>query len=150
MTLDGLAVLYALLATGIGFAVLVYSSRYLPLHLEHEGRPESDGVGFYFFILLFMGSMVGLAMAQDLILVFVFWDLAAIASYYLIGFDRHDPDAGGEQRHQRRGTGVTAVFLLIGALRLRTDHGTFSVPELARVDESGRRPTRERGTGSRP
>jgi multicomponent Na+:H+ antiporter subunit A len=46
---DGLAVLYALLATEIGFAVLVYSSRYLPLHLEHEGRPESDDAGFYFF-----------------------------------------------------------------------------------------------------
>ena len=43
LALDGLAALYALLATGIGFAVLLYSSRYLPLHLEHQGRPESDG-----------------------------------------------------------------------------------------------------------
>src|SRR3712207_9029418 len=75
--------LYALLATGIACAVLVYSMRYLPLHLEHEGRPEADGVRFYFFVLLFMGSMVGLAMAQDLILIFVFWDLTTIASYYL-------------------------------------------------------------------
>ena len=87
------AALYALLATGIGFAVLVYSSRYLPLHLEHEGRPPSDGTAFYFFLLLFMGSMVGLAMAQDLILVFVFWDLTAIASYLLIGFDRQHREA---------------------------------------------------------
>ncbi|HSK98786.1 MAG TPA: oxidoreductase, partial [Rubrobacteraceae bacterium] len=82
--LDGLAVLYSLLATGIGFLVVVYASRYIPLHLHHEHRPESDAVSFYFFILMFMGSMVGLAMAQDLILVFVFWDLTAIASYYLI------------------------------------------------------------------
>jgi multicomponent Na+:H+ antiporter subunit A len=91
VALDGLAALYALLATGIGFLVLLYSSRYLPLHLEHEGRPGSEGVNFYFFILLFMGAMVGLAMAHDLILLFVFWDLTAIASYYLIGFDRHRP-----------------------------------------------------------
>src|SRR5262245_3215392 len=38
-TLDGLAVLYALLATGVGLAVVVYSARYLPLHLEHQHRP---------------------------------------------------------------------------------------------------------------
>src|SRR3712207_9582050 len=62
LSLDGFGALHALLATGIGFAVLLYSSRYLPLHLEHEGRPESDAVRFYYFVLLFMGSMVGLAM----------------------------------------------------------------------------------------
>jgi len=134
---DGLAALYALLATGIGFAVLVYSSRYLPLHLEHEGRPESDATAFYFFMLLFMGSMVGLAMAQDLILLFIFWDLTAIASYYLIGFDRHDPDARSSALMALLVTGVTAVLLLIGAVMLRAAHGTFSLPELARVVEPG-------------
>jgi multicomponent Na+:H+ antiporter subunit A len=118
VTLDGLAALYALLATGIGFAVLVYSSRYLPLHLEHEGRPRSDAVRFYFFVLLFMGSMVGLAMAQDLILVFVFWDLTAIASYYLIGFDRHKEESRASALMALLVTGITAVLLLIGALFL--------------------------------
>src|SRR4028118_1852638 len=131
LELDGLAALYALLATGIGFLVLVYSSPYLPLHLEHEERPASEGVGFYFFILLFMGSMVGLAMAQDLILIFVFWDLTAIASYYLIGFDRHDADSRASALMALLVTGVTAVLLLIGALLLYAAHGTFSVPELA-------------------
>ena len=131
LELDGLAALYALLATGIGFVVLVYSSRYLPLHLEHEERPASEGVGFYFFILLFMGSMVGLAMAQDLVLIFVFWDLTAIASYYLIGFDRHDADSRASALMALLVTGITAVLLLIGALLLYAAHGTFSVPELA-------------------
>jgi len=137
VTLDGLAVLYALLATGIGFAVLVYSSRYLPLHLEHQGRPESDGGSFYFFILLFMGSMVGLAMAQDLILLFVFWDLTAIASYYLIGFDRHEEDSRASALMALLVTGVTAVLLLIGALMFYAAHGTFSIPELVRLTEPG-------------
>ncbi|MDQ3317710.1 MAG: DUF4040 domain-containing protein [Actinomycetota bacterium] len=137
LELDGLAALYALLATGIGFAVLVYSSRYLPLHLEHQDRSASDGVGFYFFILLFMGSMVGLAMAQDLILIFVFWDLTAIASYYLIGFDSHDPDSRASALMALIVTGVTAVLLLIGAVMLYAAHGTFSVPELAEKVEPG-------------
>ena len=137
LELDGLAALYALLATGVGLAVLVYSSRYLPLHLEHQGRPASDGTVFYFFILLFMGSMVGLAMAQDLILVFVFWDLTAIASYYLIGFDSHDPDSRASALMALLVTGVTAVLLLIGAVMLYAAHGTFSVPQLAERVEPG-------------
>jgi multicomponent Na+:H+ antiporter subunit A len=137
VTLDGLAALYALLATGIGFAVLVYSSRYLPLHLEHEERPRSDAVRFYFFVLLFMGSMVGLAMAQDLILVFVFWDLTAIASYYLIGFDRHKEESRASALMALLVTGITAVLLLIGALFLYAAYGTFSVPELAGRVEPG-------------
>lgn len=137
LSLDGLAALYALLATGIGFAVLVYSSRYLPLHLEHEGRPESDGVRFYFFILLFMGSMVGLAMAQDLILLFVFWDLTAIASYYLIGYDSHSLDSRASALMALLVTGITAVLLLIGSLFLYAAHGTVSIPELAREVEPG-------------
>src|SRR3712207_2146381 len=137
LSLDGLAALYALLATGIGFAVLLYSSRYLPLHLEHEGRPESEGVRFYFFVLLFMGSMVGLAMAQDLILLFVFWDLTAIASYFLIGFDRHKEESRASALMALLVTGITAVLLLIGALFLYAAHGTFSVPVLAGRVEPG-------------
>lgn len=137
VALDGLAALYTLLATGIGLAVLVYSWRYIPLHLEHEGRPHSDAVRFYFFVLLFMGSMVGLAMAQDLILLFVFWDLTAIASYYLIGYDSRDEDSRASALMALLVTGITAVLLLIGALLLYAAYGTFSIPELAQRVEPG-------------
>ncbi|HEY6675076.1 MAG TPA: proton-conducting transporter membrane subunit [Rubrobacteraceae bacterium] len=137
LSLDGLAALYALLATGVGFLVLVYSWRYIPLHLEHEGRSQVDAVRFYFFILLFMGSMVGLAMAQELIFLYVFWDLAAIASYYLIGYDRHSADSRSSALMALLVTGGTAVFLLIGAVVLYDEYGTFSVPQLARVVEPG-------------
>ena len=137
VALDGLAALYALLATGIGFAVLLYSSRYLPLHLEHEGRPESEAGRFYFFVLLFMGSMVGLAMAQDLILLFFFWDLTTIASYYLIGYDRHKIESRASALMALLVTGATAVLLLIGALLLYAAHGTFSIPDLSERVEPG-------------
>ncbi|WP_235401317.1 hydrogen gas-evolving membrane-bound hydrogenase subunit E [Rubrobacter aplysinae] len=141
LELDGLAALYSLLATGIGFAVFVYSWRYLPLHLEHEshaGKPEHEhGVRFFAFMALFMGSMVGLAMAQDLILVFLFWDLTAIASYFLIGFDRHKEDSRASALMALVVTGSTAVLLLVGALMLYGAHGTFSIPELARLTEPG-------------
>ena len=129
--------LYALLATGVGALVLVYSSSYLPLHLKHQERPAGDAVRFYFFVLLFMGAMVGLAMAQDLILLFVFWDLTAIASYYLIGFDRHSANARASALMALLITGISAVLLLIGAVFLGAAYGTFSVPELAAVAEPG-------------
>ncbi len=135
--LDGLAALYALLATGVGFLVLAYSSRYLPLHLEHGGRDPSEGNRFYGFMLLFMGSMVGLAMAQDLILIFVFWDLTAVASYYLIGYDRHDANSRASALMALLVTGVTAVLLLIGALMFYAAYRTYSVPELAGLVRPG-------------
>ena len=90
---DGLAVLYALLATGIGLLVFVYGAAYLPRHIAHEDRPASDARRFWPWMVLFMGAMVGLATAQDLVLLFVFFDLTAVASYFLIAFDRHRPEA---------------------------------------------------------
>src|ERR1051326_7677579 len=42
LSLDGLALLYILLATGIGFAVIVFAARYIPLHLEHKHRPATQ------------------------------------------------------------------------------------------------------------
>lgn len=80
-SLDGLGVLYGLLATGIGLIVLVYSLSYLPAHLAHQGRSRAEEPRFYALLVLFMVSMVGLATAEDLILIFVFWDLTAVASF---------------------------------------------------------------------
>jgi multicomponent Na+:H+ antiporter subunit A len=129
-TLDGLAALYALLATAIGTLVLLYSSAYLPLHLEHQGRPPEDAPRFYALILLFMGAMVGLVMAQDLLLLFIFWDLTAIASYYLIGYDRQQAAARSAALMALLVTGVSAVLLLIGLLLLQSLYGTFALPEV--------------------
>ena len=119
---DGLAVLYALLATGIGAAVFAYSGSYLPRG-PHELR-------FYGFLVLFMGSMVGLAAAQDLVALFVFWDLTAVSSYFLIGYDRDRAEARSAALLALVVTGVTAVLLLIGTLILYVEYGTFALPEL--------------------
>lgn len=137
--LDGLATLYALLATGIGLAIVVYASGYLPLHLAHQKRPATHGVRFYAFILLFMGSMVGLVLAQDLILIFLFWDLTAIASYFLIGYDRQTVESRTAALMAFLVTGISAVFLLIGAIILETEYGTFAISDLAGRVQPGTR-----------
>jgi len=135
--LDALGALYALLATGIGAAVFLYSGRYLRLHLAHQGRPARDERGFYAFMLLFTVSMVGLATAQDLMLLFVFWDLTAIASYFLIGFDRHEAASRSGALMALLVTGITAVLLLVGSVILFVAYGTFSLPEIIAAARPG-------------
>jgi len=130
LELDGLARLYALLATGVGLAVVIYASAYLPLHLSHGKRPPGEIIRFYGFLLLFMGSMVGLVMSQDFILLFVFWDLTAIASFFLIGYDREEDTSRAAALMSLLVTGISAVLVLIGALLLWHETGSFALPAL--------------------
>ena len=137
LSFDGFGALYSMLATGIGAAVFAYGAAYLPWHLEHEHRPSSEQLRFWPWMVLFMASMVGLACARDLVLLFVFFDLTAVASYFLIGFDRDRREARGAALMALLVTGVSAVGLLIGAVLLYGEYGTFSLPELAERAEGG-------------
>jgi len=138
LAFDGLGALYALLATGIGAAVFAYGAGYLPLHLRHGGRPQRDGRRFWPWMVLFMAAMVGLACARDLILLFVLFDVTAVASYFLIGFDRGLREARGAALMAMLVTGVSAVAMLVGAVLLHAEYGTFSLPELfARAEADG-------------
>ncbi|MBY8851727.1 oxidoreductase, partial [Saccharothrix sp. MB29] len=128
--LDGLAVLYGLLATGVGALVFAYGTRYLTLHLEHERRAAVERWRFWPWMALFAVAMVGLATAQDLVLVFVFFDLTAVCSYFLIGFDRSKRAARTAALMALLVTVVAAVAMLVGAVLLYAAHGTFSIPEL--------------------
>src|SRR5688572_11734262 len=128
--LDGVGALYCLLATGIGAVVFAYGACYLPLHLEHEHRPAAERWRFWPWMVLFMASMVGLALAQDLVVLFVFFDLTAVCSYFLIGFDRGRREARGAALMALVVTGAGAVALLVAAVVLYAQHGTFSIPVL--------------------
>jgi len=137
--LDGLAVLYALLATGIGALVFAYGSRYLNMHLEHEGRPAVERWRFWPWMALFAVAMVGLATAQDLVLLFVFFDITAVCSYFLIGFDRAKLETRASALMALLVTAVSAVAMLVAAVLLYASYGTFSIPELLSRDDSRRR-----------
>ena len=71
-------------------------------------------------------------------LLFVFFDLTAVASYFLIGFDRDQREARGAALMALLVTGVSAVALLLGAVLLYNAYGTFSLPEL--FERAGERP----------
>src|SRR3954453_15486276 len=134
-SLDGLGALYALLATGIGVLVFAYGTSYLSLHLAHEHRPARERWRFWPWMALFAAAMVGLATAQDLVLLFLFFNLTAICSYFLIGFDRAEQDARRAALMALLVTVVSAVALLIAAVLLYVTYGTFAIPEL--IDRAG-------------
>ena len=77
--LDGLSLTFALLITGIGALIVLYSGGYMKGHPQ-QGR-------FFSFILMFMGSMLGVVVSDSFLMLFVFWELTSITSFLLIGFD---------------------------------------------------------------
>ncbi|MDQ2655053.1 MAG: DUF4040 domain-containing protein, partial [Chloroflexota bacterium] len=132
---DGVSAIYGLLATGVGTVVLVYSSVYLPRHLHHHHRGAGEATVFYALILLFMSAMLGMVMSDDLLLLFIFWDLTAITSYFLIGFDRDEPASRPAALMALLVTAGTAILMLVGVVMLWAQTGTTSINELvARAD----------------
>jgi multicomponent Na+:H+ antiporter subunit A len=135
--LDGLAALYWYLAAGIGALVFTYASAYVPRHLAHDGGPRAREWRVHAAMTLFLVSMVGLVTAEDLILLFVFWDLTAIASWLLIGFDRHRREARMSALMALLVTTVSAVLMLVGILVLRSEYGTTQLPDIIAAAEPG-------------
>lgn len=84
--LDGLALMFAGLVLGIGLVIVLYARYYLA-----EGEPIAR---FYGLLLTFMGAMQGVVLADNLILLVVFWELTGLSSFLLIGFWSRRADAG--------------------------------------------------------
>ena len=77
--LDGLSLLFALLITGIGTLVVLYSIYYMSKETEEIGN-------FYVYLLLFMGSMLGAVLCDNIFGLYVFWELTSISSFLLIAY----------------------------------------------------------------
>ncbi|MEF8976198.1 MAG: hydrogen gas-evolving membrane-bound hydrogenase subunit E [Halapricum sp.] len=116
---DGLSLLIGFLASGIGVLILTYSGGYM-----HD---EPGKMKFYATLLAFMGSMLGVAFAADLIVLFVFWELTSISSFILIG---HYTDETSSQYAARKSMLITVaggLFMLLGFLLLAGEAGTFQL-----------------------
>ena len=119
---DGLSLLFALLISGIGFFIISYAGRYL------EG--ERDLGRFYVVMLAFMGSMLGLVLADNLIAMFVFWELTSVTSYLLIGYNHEDLKA---RKAALQGLIVTVgggLALLAGIVMLAIAGGSYELSEI--------------------
>lgn len=120
--LDGLSLLFALLITGIGALIIVYAGYYLS---------EDKRLGrFYLFLLSFLGAMLGLVLSDNILLLFVFWELTSVTSYLLIGFDHERESARDAALQALLVTGLGGLALFAGLLLLGHMGGTWSFLEL--------------------
>ncbi|WP_163577564.1 putative monovalent cation/H+ antiporter subunit A [Halomonas faecis] len=120
--IDGLALLFGLLIAGIGVLVLVYAGEYL------RGHPDLPR--FLAIITAFMMSMLGLVLADNLVTLFVFWELTSITSYLLIGFNHTDISA---RKAALQGLFVTVaggLALMAGVVMLGVAGESWSLAEL--------------------
>ena len=122
-SLDGLGLLFALLITVVGALVVLYASRYLAGH-PHAGR-------FYASLFAFMGAMLGVALSDNVLTLFVFWELTGFSSFLLIGFDHERQDSRRAALQALIVTGAGGLALLAAGVLLFDVSGTTSLSALA-------------------
>lgn len=117
--IDGLSLLFALLISGIGAFIVLYAGAYLH-GAAHQGR-------FFSFLLMFMASMLGLVLAENAIVLFVFWELTSLTSFLLIGYDHDRALARRAALQALLITGGGGLVLLAGIVTLGAAEGSFSI-----------------------
>ncbi len=105
--LDGLGLLFTELILVIGMLVLLYAHYYLS---AAEGGPR-----LYAYLLMFMGSMLGLVLSENLLLLILFWEMTSLTSFLLIGFRYKEAEARQGARLALFITGGGG-FALLGAV----------------------------------
>ena len=105
LVVDGLAVLMLLIVNIIGFLVSLYSVEYM--------RNYTDKPRFYTLFLLMMAGMNGVIISGDLFNLYVFLEVAAIASYALVAFGTEREELEAAFKYQVMGT-VASAFILVG------------------------------------
>ncbi|MFC4260342.1 monovalent cation/H+ antiporter subunit A [Marinobacter lacisalsi] len=117
--LDGLSLMFALLILVIGLLIILYARYYLK---------ASENVGkFYAMLLCFMGSMLGIVLSSNLLLMMVFWELTSLTSFLLISFWNHKQDARRGARMALAITGGGGLALLAGILLIGRIVGSFEL-----------------------
>ncbi len=124
--LDGLSLLFGLIVTGIGALVVIYAGYYFSPHHPagahgDQGAPQAEhtpgnDAHFFFYLLLFMTSMLGLVLAGDVIALFVFWEGTSLTSFLLIAYKSKDEEARKGAFKALFVTGAGGIALLAGLL----------------------------------
>jgi multicomponent K+:H+ antiporter subunit A len=117
--MDGLAWGFALIICGIGALVVLYARYYL--------SAADPPARFFALLLAFMGAMLGVVLAENLILLVVFWELTSVSSFLLIGFWTHRSDARQGARMALAMTGMGGLCLLGGVILLGSITGSYSL-----------------------
>ncbi len=113
---DAFALFSALVSSLVSSIIIFYSFEYI--------KPYKNQNEYYFIVLLFLGSMMGIIFSANLIFLYVFWEMTALASWRLIGFFRKDDFV----RRANKAFMVTAggaFLMLAGFIMLAEQAGSF-------------------------
>jgi multicomponent Na+:H+ antiporter subunit A len=122
LRLDGLSLLFALLISGIGTLIIFYTQGYFKGHPQ-QGR-------FLMYMMAFMASMLGVVLADHLLVVFIFWELTSFTSYLLIGFSHEKEAARNAALQAMLVTVLGGLFLLAGMILLAQASGSWRLSEI--------------------
>jgi multicomponent Na+:H+ antiporter subunit A len=120
--LDGLSMIFGLLITGVGALVVIYSIYYLSQNemLYH----------FYVYLLLFMGGMLGVVFSDNMMVLYLFWEMTSISSFLLIAFWYHRKQSRYGAQKSFLITVAGGFAMLAGFIMLYVMTGTFSIREV--------------------
>jgi len=119
---DGVSLLFAILISGMGLLVTVYSAGYL------KDQPQLGR--YYGWLMVFTAAMLGVVTSDNLLLLYVFWELTSISSFMLIGYRHEDEDARQGALQSLLVTNMGGLALLAGVLLLGLAGGTLEVSDL--------------------
>jgi multicomponent K+:H+ antiporter subunit A len=125
--LDGLALLFTLLILLIGLLVILYARYYL--------SPRDSMGRFFAYLLMFMGSMLGIVLSENLIQLVVFWELTSLTSFLLISYWQHQQDARDGARMALAITGAGGLAMLAGVIMLGNIVGSYNLTDVLAAGE---------------
>ena len=115
--LDPLAAVMLVMVTLVGLLIFIYSTGYM----EHD----ENYTRFFCFLSLFAGAMLGVVIANSILLLFMCWELVGLTSYLLIGFWYQKPSAAAAAKKAFVTTRVGDIFFLLGIVWLFAQTGTL-------------------------
>lgn len=124
LQIDGLSLFFGLVVAGMGTLIFLYTGSYFA-EKPKEFRP------FYLYLLLFLAAMLGTVFSGNLLLLYVWWELTGIASFFLIGYLHRSEESRTGARMALLTTVTTGMCLLAGILLVGLTAGTFEIVELA-------------------
>src|SRR6266851_4086462 len=115
--LDPLTAVMLVMVTFVGLLIFIYSVGYMA-HDENFTR-------FFCFLSLFAGAMLGVVIANSLLLLFICWEIVGLTSYLLIGFWYHKPSAAAAAKKAFFTTRIGDLAFLLGMIWLYSEAGTL-------------------------
>ncbi|MCA9776031.1 MAG: NADH-quinone oxidoreductase subunit L [Candidatus Eremiobacteraeota bacterium] len=131
LLVDNLSVLTSLMVTFVATLVAIYSYGYMTKEISHFPTQNSASLSrFFAYLSLFVFSMLGLVFSNNLLQIYIFWELVGVCSYLLIGFWYFKKSAADANKKSFVVTKFADLFFLIGILAVGLGAGTFNLFEL--------------------